>query len=142
LQPLNLVVAAPDTDINAGAAAGPLQVRGKRKNAGVNRRYSEDEYLVDDADEGLNVGQKRRRTGAGMMATPVGPSGSILRESLLETADRFMEEEDFTGASQVTDAPGLACLAAVAAAIEVHGDDINSPYVRNMHALGTDMELD
>lgn len=140
MQPANLVVPAPDVD--AGAAAGAL--RGKRKNAGINRRYSEEDYVVDGAEEVscASARRKRRRT-AQALEGPI-----IISSHLLDAADASRDQHFPASTVKVPDpltaAPDLACLAAVAVAncsasdddldINVEDDDIDH--------LDSAMELD
>lgn len=143
MQALNLVAAAPNINVDAGTGAGAL--RGKRKNAGVNRRYSEEEYVVDDVEEEGSARQKRRRTAQ----APGEPAhGRPTSSHLLDAADAC-RDQDFPSIAKnvpnpvnnVATAPNLARLAAVAVSINIDGAELEVED-RNIDHLDSAMELD
>ena len=86
-QPMQVVMT------EGGSEVGEVKVgRGKRKNAGVNRRYSEEEYFVETAEEEDAKRSKRRRTAdssvvevhvaAWMARAPNGPVSHYLVEAM------------------------------------------------------------
>ncbi len=159
LQPL--VAPAPEInfDANTNTGSGPSSFRGKRKNAGRNRRYSDDDYVVEESEEEAPQRQKRRRTSsdsdsdnnANQVATstlmakaPEPPTNFI---SLIEAAEAYktltvnerialkalMELEEQSHISNQTLGPALARLADIAVAVAAGEIDLN---------LASSMELD
>ena len=123
--------AAPENKIGAGAG------RAKRKNAGVNRRYSEEEYVSEDVEEESDVRHKRRRTSgdssgveaqveAWLAKAPEGPISSPLVEAAkaytglnskeFQALEALMEIERQSYLIDTTMGPALSQMADVAVA--------------------------
>lgn len=100
-----------DVAMDEGASAGPL--RAKRKNAGTNRRYSDEDYVVEEVEIEAAMRSKRRKTSvvadvkvdagahpaAWIARAPNGP----INDQLLEAMHFFRYELDNIEASSVED---------------------------------------
>ncbi|KAH7616755.1 hypothetical protein Ndes2526B_g08855 [Nannochloris sp. 'desiccata'] len=112
----SLTVAAPKID----AGAGPL--RAKRKNAGMNRRYFGDDYVVDGVEE-ENITRKKRRKTSVTSDIDVEASAQLTAAAWMAKAPEGPVSSHLMAASDIYRTLGpLSRLAAVAVAIADGGD--------------------
>jgi hypothetical protein len=148
-QPLQWAVPAAEIDGEVGA------MRKKRRNAGVNRRYSDEEYVVDEVEEEGGKRNKRRRTSgtsedvkahvaAWMAQAPNGPVSDHLIDAAescmdfnfteVQTLEALMELENQSSLTNRTMGAALARLADVAVA--------NGDCLSEVDGLASAMEMD